>query len=302
MTKSSSAVILADGGIDLPEGFAERYGIRTLPLMLFFGTEALRSGVDITTAEFYQRLPRDPHHPTTSQPSVGDYVEFYREAAKAGLPILSFHLSSALSGSLASAKAAKDLLPELDIRLVDTGTLSGAMGLQVLVAAEMARRGEPIEAILAEVKRIHEKTDTFYTIDTLEYLRKGGRIGRVAGFVGTLLGIRPIITVDKKTGTYVGAGKGRSFKMAANSIVDQIVDDIGEGGEISCMVIHGECEAEALRMVENLRNRLTVRWLKVIRINPSLGVHVGPTAVGIAFYRGLLPIGEATLAMEGASD
>lgn len=302
MTNKSSAVILADGGIDLPEGFAERYRIQTLPLMLFFGTEALRSGVDITPSQFYDRLRVDSHHPTTSQPAVGDYVEYYRAAAQAGLPILSFHLSAGLSGSLASAKAARDLVPELDIHLVDTGTLSGAMGLQVMVAAEMARRGEPIAAILAEVKRIHAKSDTFYTLDTLEYLRKGGRIGKVAGFVGSLLGIRPIITVDKKTGTYVGAGKARSFRMAAGSIVEQIVDELGEGGEISCMVIHGDCEGEALRMVEALRKRLTVRWMKVIRINPSLGVHVGPAAVGIAFYRGLLPIADANLAVEGACD
>lgn len=291
-----SATIIADGGIDLPVGFAETFGIRTLPLMLSFGGEHLRSGVDITAQEFYRRLRQDKQMlPTTSMPSVGDYVDMYKAAAEEGLPILSFHLSKGLSGSYNSARTAREMLPELDIRLVDTGTLSGAMGMQVLVAATMARRGVPVDEIIRETERIHRESDTFYTVDTLEYLRKGGRIGKVSGFVGSLLGIRPIITVDKAEGIYTGAGRARSFRQAVSQIVDLMVEQAGEGATVSCMVLHGDCEPEVERMLDRMKARLNVQWVKVLRVNPSLGSHIGPDAIGVAYYRGLLPIGEVEL-------
>lgn len=292
MMERPSAVIVADGGIDLPEGFAERYGIRTVPLMLSFGKEELRSGVDISAADFYKRLRVDPVHPTTSQPSVGDYVALYTEASKAGLPILSFHLSAGLSGSIGSARLAKEMLPHLQIHQVDTGTLSGAMGMQVLVAAEMIQAGEPVESILAAVKKTGHDSDTFFTIDTLEYLRKGGRIGRVAGAVAGLLGIRPVITVDKQTGTYVATGRTRSFRTAAALMVDQMVAQAGEGADVSCIVLFGDCQEEMERFLERLKARLNVRWLHIMRPNPALGVHIGPDSIGIAYYRGVLPIAE----------
>ena len=294
MIKGRSAVVVADGGVDLPEGYAEQYGVLTIPLMVCIGDEQLRSGIDITGAEFYRRLRIEKtNFPTTSQPSAGDYLELYKQAAKAGLPILSFHLSAGLSGSLRSAQAAKEMLPGLDIRLIDTGTLSGAMGLQVLVAAEMAADGVAPEEIIAETKRIGQASDMFYSIDTLEYLRRGGRIGRVAGYVGSLLGLRPIITVDKATGTYNAIGRTRSFRSAANQIVDTIVQEVGEGNPISVIMLHGDCEEEVRRVVERLSARMDVRWLKVLRANPALGAHVGPDTVGVAYFKGVLPIAEA---------
>ena len=299
--KAPSAVIVVDGGVDLPEGYAEYFGLHTIPLMLSFGEGMLKSGVDIQAREFYSRLRAGAEHPTTSMPSVGDYVELYREAGKAGLPILSMHLSSGLSGSYNSARNAREMLPGLEIHLVDCGTLSAAMGMQVLVAAEMAHNGEPVDAIIAECLRIHEQTNIFYTIDTLEYLRRGGRIGRVAGFVGSLLGIRPIITVDKATGTYVGAGRGRSFRQAASNIVEQAVQDAGEGSVISAVILHGDCEAEAVRVLEGLRQRLKVEWVHTIRVNPSLGVHVGPDCVGLCYFKGVLPVSDPVVMAEAVA-
>jgi DegV family protein with EDD domain len=296
MMMKRSAVIVADGGIDLPEGFAEQYQILTIPLMLTFGSEELRSGIDISAADFYKRLRVDSNHPTTSQPSTGDYVELYKKAAETGLPILSFHLSSGLSGSFRSAQLAKEMLPNLEIHQVDTGTLTGAMGLQVLVAADMALRGEPVDAIVAEVKRIHAESELFFTLETVDYLKRGGRIGRVAGAVAGLLGIRPVITVDKATGTYTPAGRVRSFKAGQHMIVDQMVAQAGEGAEVSCIVLHGDCMPEVEKFLERLKARLNVKWLHVIRANPALGVHVGPDTVGIAYYKGVLPIAEAQMA------
>ncbi len=290
MMTRPSAIIVTDGGVDLPEGFAEYYGIHIVPLMLQFGDESLRSGVDISAAAFYQRLREDPHHPTTSQPAAGDYLKVYQDAAEAGLPVLSFHLSAGLSGSINSARMARELLPYVDIRIVDTGTLSGAMALQVMVAAAMAREGAEPDAILTEAKRIGEASGLYYTIDTLEYLRRGGRIGKVAGYVGSLLGIRPIITVEKESGTYTAVGRARSFRKGIDTIVDRVVSDVGEGEELTAIILHGDCLPEAQRLLEGLSRRTRVVTAEVVRANPSLGVHVGPMAVGVAYYPGRLPV------------
>lgn len=292
-----SAVIVCDGGVDLPEGYAGRYGIATAPLMVCWGDELLKSGVDITAEAFYRRLRTDKVHPTTSQPSVGDYLALYKQAVATGLPVLSLHLSAGLSGSYTSAKMAREMLPDADITLVDTGTLSAAMAMQVLVAGDMAARGVPVPAIVAELARIARETDIIYTIDTLEYLRRGGRIGRVAGYIGTLLGLRPVITVDKSTGTYNATGRARSFRAGANLLVDQIADACGEGAEISCIMVHGDCAPEMEKLIERLQARMNCRWIKVVRANPSLGVHVGPDTLGVAFYRGVLPIADADQAL-----
>lgn len=290
MSNQISAVIVADGGIDLPEGYAEQMGLNVVPLIVNIGAQSLQSGVDITPAEFFSHLRRTDELPTTSQPSVGDYLQLFRKAGEFGLPILSFHLSRGLSGSIRSAEAARQMLPHLDIRLIDTGTLSSAMGMQVMVAVEMARQGIPPEEIIAEVKKIGEKADLLFTLDKLDYLRKGGRIGRVAGYVGNLLGVRPIVTVDKATGTYVAAGRGRSFRQAIRRIGEIVVDRIGEGKAVSLFLIRGDCAAEAHQLLEDLRNRLDVQVANITWVNPSLGVHVGPDALGIAFYPGVLPV------------
>lgn len=289
MEAKPSAVIVADGGVDLPEWAASEMNIRVVPLMVRFGDEELRSGIDITPAQFYERL-RNGEIPATSQPSVGDFLAIYKEAAEAGLPILSFHLSAGLSGSIRSAQTARDMLPDLDIRLVDTGTLSGAMAMQVLVAADAVARGADPDEAIAMAREVGAKTDMFFTIDKLDYLRRGGRIGKVAGYVGSFLGIRPIVTVEKPAGTYAAVGRARSYRGAVSNIVDMIVERLGEGAEVSCVAINADSGAEVEWLIKSLNERMRPVWVEVVRGNPSLGAHVGPDALAIAVYPGLLPI------------
>ncbi|MFZ5825991.1 MAG: DegV family protein [Bacillota bacterium] len=290
MNNRPSCILVVDGGVDLPAGAAAEYGLHTVPLMLHFGNEVYRSGVDITAKEFYQRLRERGEFPTTSQPSAGEYRDVYVKAAEAGLPIISIHVSSGLSGSLNSARTAREMLPDLDITLVDTKTLSGEMAMQVLVAASMAQRGEPVSAIVSVLSGIYDRSNLFFTIDKLDYLRKGGRIGRVAGAVGSLLGIRPIVTVDKSNGTYIPAGKARSFRRAIDEIGEKIIADVGEGNDISVMIMQGDCPAEVAGLKAMLEARLNVIWFHELHANPSLGAHIGPDAMGVAYYPGALPI------------
>lgn len=290
MAAVGSVLIMTDGGVDLPDGAAQQLGIKVVPLMVRFGSQELVSGVDIAPADFYRRLRAQGEFPSTSQPSAGDFLIAYTDAAQAGLPILSFHLSGGLSGSIASARTARAMLPDADIRIVDTGTLSGAMALQVIVAAHAGREGKNPEEIIALANLVGQKTDMLYTIDKLDYLRRGGRIGRVAGYMGSLLGVRPIITVDKVTGTYAPTGRARSFRGAISNIVDTMVDRLGEGAPVTCMIMHGDCQADVDWLIKVIHDRLSPVMLEVVRVNPSLGAHTGPDAIGVAFFPGPLPI------------
>jgi len=289
MNHQRSCTLVVDGGVDLPPALIAQYGLHIVPLTVHFGDESYQSGVTITPAAFYQRLRERGEFPTTSQPAVGDYVGAYVRAAEAGLPILSLHLSSGLSGSYNAASAARALVPELDITLVDTRTLTGEMALQVLVAAEMAEQGRPIAEICEVLRTVNERSHLYFTIDKLDYLRRGGRLGRVAGAVGNLLGIRPIVTVDKSTGTYVAAGKARSFRRAVETVAERIIEDVGEGGEVSLMILEGYCPDQVAHLVSLLRSRLDVIWFHHVHANPSLGAHVGPDAIGAAYFPGPLP-------------
>lgn len=289
MTHNRSCTLVVDGGVDLPEALIEQYGLHIVPLTVNFGDESYQSGVDMTPAAFYQRLRERGEFPTTSQPAVGDYVTAYRRAAEAGLPILSLHLSCGLSGSYNAASAARALVSELDITLVDTRTLSGEMALQVLVAAEMAEQGRSIAEIREVIEAVNASSHLYFTLDKLDYLRKGGRIGRVSAAVGGLLGIRPIVTVDKSTGTYIAAGKARSFRRAVETIAHRIIEDVGEGGQVSLVVLEGHCPDQVAHLVSLLRSRLEVVWFHHLHVNPSLGAHVGPDAIGVAYFPGELP-------------
>lgn len=289
MTMKPSCVLVVDGAADLPAEVIAAYGIHLVPLTVYFGDESFRSGIDISCVEFCQRMRERREYPTTSQPSVGEYVEAYRNAAVSGLPILSIHVSAGLSGSMNSARTARQMLPELDITMVDTGTISGGMGIHVMVAAELARQGEPVVKIVEAMKQYGSQAEMFFTLDKLDYLRKGGRIGRVAGAVGALLGIRPVVAVDKSTGTYLPAGKARSYRGAVNEMLELVVQRVGEGNEASCLIICGDQRAEAEYLAENLRRRLAVSQLWIAESNPALAAHVGPDAIQIAYFPGALP-------------
>ncbi|MFZ5817047.1 MAG: DegV family protein [Bacillota bacterium] len=290
MEQRPSCTLVIDGGVDLPAGLAAEPGVHIVPLMVHFGNETFRSGVDITAEQFYRRLRERGEFPTTSQPSAGEYKAAYERAAEAGLPILSIHVSSGLSGSFNSARTAREMLPHLDITLVDTRTLSGEMSMQVMVALDQARRGVPVPEIKAALEKLYQDSHLYFTIDKLDYLRKGGRIGRVAGAVGSLLGIRPIVTVDKSNGTYIPAGKARSFRRAIDEIAEKIIADVGEGKDVSVMIMQGDVPEEVARLKAVLEGRLKVVWFQQLHANPSLGAHIGPDALGVAYYPGALPL------------
>ena len=272
--------IVTDSAVDLPGGMFEQYGVERMPLLINFGTESLRSGVDIQPEEFYRRLAASHDNlPTTSQPSVGDFVALYRRIGESDKNIVSVHISSGLSGTYNSAVQAAQQCSELNVTPIDTKTLSAAEGFQVVAAAQAIRRGWPLERLKQRVREVAEQTDIFFTLDTLYYLQKGGRIGRVQAMAGALLNLKPVITVDKGPGTYIRSGNARSFPKALAIIADQVKEKM-HGHPAWVHVLH----TNALEAAQDLSKRISALLpdarITFGQIVPVLGVHTGPGCVG----------------------
>jgi DegV family protein with EDD domain len=273
--------IVTDGGIDLPEALLRECDAEILPLTLFFGSQGYRTG-EIAHDDFYNRL-RGGELATTSLPSVGEIAAVYRKIGDHDRDILSIHISSGLSGTFNTAQMAAKECPDLNITLVDTKTLSGAQGFQVLAAARALRQGKPLAAILKRIQQVSDAAETLYTLETLSYLQRGGRIGRVQAVASALLNIKPVITVDKTTGTYIAPGKARSMSKAIALVADMVRDKIGAGKRVWAIVLHGQIPQEAAQLAELLRQRVDCVYLEIARVAPVLGAHTGPGIVGVAF-------------------
>src|SRR5512143_2126414 len=267
--------IVTDSAVDLPEEMFAQFGIERMPLLINFGTESLRSGIDIGPEEFYRRLAASHDNlPTTSQPSVGDFVDLYRCVGQTDKDIVSVHISSGLSGTINSAAQAAKQCPDLNITLIDTKTLSAAEGFQVVAAAQAIRRGWPLERLKQRVHEMAEQTEIFFTLDTLYYLQKGGRIGRVQAMAGALLNLKPVITVDKGPGTYVTVAKGRSMAKSVALIAEQVYEKV-KGFPAWVHVLHTNSPAMAQQLAELVTQRLKTAKITIGQIVPVLGVHTG---------------------------
>lgn len=272
--------IVTDSAVDLPEEMFAQLGIERMPLLISFGKEMLRSGIDIGPEEFYRRLAASGDTlPTTSQPSPGEFVELYRKVGATDRDILSIHISSGLSGTLNSAVQGAKQCPELNITHVDTKTLSAAEGFQIVAAAQGIRRGWPLAQILERIKQVAEQTEIFFTLDTLHYLQKGGRIGRVQAMAGALLNLKPVITVDKGPGTYITVAKGRSMIKSVTLIAEQVYEKMKQI-PAWVHVLHTNSPDMARQLADLIREKMPDAKITVGQIVPVLGVHTGPGCVG----------------------
>jgi len=193
-------------------------GIEIVPLSVTLDGHTYREGLDVSSDDFYSMLDASENMPTTSQPSAGEFASLYREIAKTDPDILSIHMSSGLSGTLNSAIAGAAMVPEARVTIVDTKTLGAPAGWQVEAAAKAVKAGWPLQNVLAYLERIAAATDVVYTLKDLKYLIHGGRINHLKGLVASLLNIKPLIGVEKASGTYVQYGQARSFERAIESI------------------------------------------------------------------------------------
>jgi DegV family protein with EDD domain len=275
-------IIVTDSAADMPREEVEQLGVKVAPLLINFPQGEVQSD-QLTPDEFYQRLKdMEPEIPTTSQPSAGMFADMYRKISDGAREILSIHISSGLSGTAESARLGAQEVKEADVTVVDTMTLSGGQRFQVLAAVWAARQGLPKDVILQRLSQIRDATETVYTLETLKYLARGGRIGRVQALAGSLLHLKPIIRVDKKDGKYSTVGKQRTMPKALETIRDHLVGIYGGSTPLWVCVLHGQFEEQARLLAGMLEQKLEIGKMEIVRISPVLGVHTGPGIVGAA--------------------
>jgi DegV family protein with EDD domain len=273
--------IVTDCAADLPTEELESLGIVQAPLYIQFPEGEVNSA-DITADEFYNRLEAmRPAIPSTAQPSSGVFNEIYQKLARASKNILSIHVSSGLSGTINSARVGAEHIKEAVVNVIDSMTLSGGERFQVLAAARAAKSGWSLKAILERLDRIRDTTEVIYTLDTLEYLARGGRIGRVQALMGSVLKIKPVIRVDHNDGKYSTVSKSRTITQNLGVIVDHIADMYGSI-PLWATVLHGRFAESADALAESMRGKLNIKKMEILRISPVLGVHTGPGIVGTA--------------------
>ncbi|KAA0273499.1 MAG: DegV family protein [Chloroflexi bacterium] len=273
--------IVTDCAADMSNEELEQLGVVQAPLFIQF-PEGEMNSADISADDFYNRLEAmRPQIPTTAQPSSGIFAELYRKLAQKDRNIFSIHISSGLSGTINSARdGGEQVKGEANVSFWDTLTLSGGERFQVLAAALADRAGWAMDKIHERLTRIREKTEVIYTLDTLEYLARGGRIGRVQAMAGALLNLKPVIRVDTD-GKYSTVAKGRSIAKSISIIADHLVEKYGNT-PLWVTILHGRFAEKADHLAEEFKQKLNIAKLEVQRISPVLGVHTGPGIVGAA--------------------
>ncbi len=270
--------IVTDSGADLPTELAEELGIAVVPVYVRFGEEVYRDRVSISEDEFYERLTHDPVHPSTTQPGPQDFLEAYQKLSADADGIVSIHITGKLSGTYNSALMAKDMLETgCPVEVIDSEMLSMNLGLIVIAAAEMAKAGESMDKIVEWVKQAMPKSSMLFLLDTLEYLRRGGRIGKAKALLGSVLNLKPMLTI--KDGELVPAGQARTRAKG----MDKLFDFAKEVADIQDLaVVYNTTPDEAQALVERLGSVFDKEKIRIARVGPGLGAHAGPGAMLVA--------------------
>lgn len=284
----SKVALVTDSTAYIPAELIKSFDIRVVPLQLIWGETTFRDNVDITPAEFYERLPSVKAHPSTSQPSPAAFKDIYSQLLDEGYQILSVHISSRLSGTMDSATQAKQMLPGAPIEIVDSLCTSMGMGFPVLSAARAAAQG----ASLADCKTIAEQScknsGILFAVDTLEFLRRGGRIGGAQAFLGTALNLKPILEV--RDGRIEAVERVRTMNKAIDRLLELVTERIGGRRPVSLAALHAAAPEAADTLLARARAMFAlsdVNEAVVSPVSPVIGVHAGPGTLGIAFMAGM---------------
>jgi len=277
--------IVTDSGADLifPQEVLDSIDVKILPLVVNLDGKSYREDIDVTTEQFYQLLEATRSLPTTSLPPTGDFADAYRELGKDGEEILSIHISSGLSGTYNSAVQGAELVPEVRVTHYDAKTLSAVVGWMVEAAFRAIKAGWPKEKIIELLDRIRDGSESIYTLKELKYLIHGGRISHMKGLVASLLNIKPIIGVEKESGTYAQLGQERTFNRALDGLVNQMKKLHAPGSRLRVQVLHSFNHEGAALLKEKIEQVFDVSWLPTGSMSLVLGAHTGPSMVGVAY-------------------
>ena len=278
MSKQSVAIV-TDSTADLPPQLAASRSITVVPLTLNFDGKALLDGVDIRPDEFYRRLPSVATHPTTSQPSAGRFAEAYSALLADHDAVVSIHISEKLSGTYESARQGAAMTDAERVRVVDSENVSMSLGLLALTASSLAASGADAETIEAKMLDMRPLVQTYFSVATLEFLRRGGRIGRASAFLGSVLQVKPVLCI--RDGLVTPLERVRTFERARNRIVE-LTREVDRGHGVCVIVGHADAEADAELIGRELEP--IAETLMIQPLGPVVGAHAGPGVVGVGCY------------------
>jgi len=250
-----------------------------VPLTLNFDGKALLDGVDIRPDDFYRRLPSVATHPTTSQPSAGRFAEAYSALLADHDAVVSIHISEKLSGTYESARQAAAMTDAERVRVVDSENVSMSLGLLALTASSLAASGADAETIEAKMLDMRPLVQTYFSVATLEFLRRGGRIGRASAFLGSVLQVKPVLCI--RDGLVTPLERVRTFDRALNRIVE-LTREVDRGHGVCVIVGHADAGADAERIGRELEP--IAETLMIQPLGPVVGAHAGPGVVGVGCY------------------
>lgn len=282
-----SVAIVTDSTADIPSQLARSRSITVVPLTLNFEGRSLLDGVDIRPSEFYRKLPNATTHPTTSQPSAGSFAETYAQLLNDHDEIVSIHISEKLSGTYASAVQGADMTDPKRVHVVDSEVVSMSLGLVTLAATEMVAKGESAASIAERVSAMRDKVQTYFSVATLEFLRRGGRIGRASAMLGSVLQVKPVLCI--RDGLVTPLERVRTFDRALDRIVD-LSRAVDRGHGLCVIVGHADAEDDAERVARGMED--VAETLMIQPLGPVVGAHAGPGVVGLGCYPAeIMPLG-----------
>jgi len=274
--------IVTDSTSSLTQAMGQAYGIHVVPIYVTFGTQTYCDGIDLDANLFYRLLRDSRSLPTTSQPTAEDFLRTYSSLSEQAEAIISIHISHKMSGTLDSALSACRELPHVPIYVIDSRSVSMGLGLMAIAAAKAAAAGQDAAAVVRLVEELIRRMNIIFTVETLEYLHKGGRIGGAAALAGSVLSIKPVLCV--KDGRIEPLEKPRTRRLALERVLDLVAEQVGTSGAIHAAILHCAAPDAAQDLAEQMGFRYQCKELLTVEAGPIIGTHAGPGTLGVAFY------------------
>jgi DegV family protein with EDD domain len=274
-------VIVTDSTATVPRDLIQELDIRIVPVPLSFDNQTFRDGVDITPAEIYRWLRNGKRIPTTAAPSAGDFLRVFGVAGQKASGIVSIHMSPDLSSTHNVAVAASRMVDDVPIRVVNCHTVAMGQGFVAIEAARTAATGATLEEVVSRAEEVASKVNLFFTLDTFEYLYRGGRIGGAATLMGTALQIKPVLCFND--GHVEVFAKPRTKRRAVRVVLREMTERIGRH-PIHVAVFHADVPEEAEALRQRVAERFNCVELHVAEFTPVMGIHTGPGVLGVVFY------------------
>jgi DegV family protein with EDD domain len=276
--------LVTDSTCDIPGDWVKQYEIEVVPLSIVFGGQPFLDGIEMTARDFYQRLASDPNHPTTSQPTPGAFLSAYKKAVEKGAEqVLVFTISSAMSGTVISARQAAEDSP-IKVTVVDGKNNGMGLGWQVIAAARAREAGGGLPELEAAAEFVRDHMVYYVTLDTIDFLSRGGRIAGAISFVNSFLKIKPLIYVKPESGAVGASIPARSRKGALEGLYKEFAKHFQPGQKLHITVVHNNSFEEAQQIYEKLKAEFSPIEMFITFASPVLGAHTGPQAVGLIGY------------------